>query len=327
MAQCLIDYLTFSRKLSLQPSLLDYSYYVHLFGLTECNFLEMNGRYGWAHRLYYCGISLYYDGRPDICLEISGTGCRTIEEFNPGWDWASFFRELLPFLISGEAHVSRLDVAADDTDSILQFKKMFACCQHRRYIARPRWRIWTNGDEQSIYFGSSASERRLRIYNKALEQEQEGAWIRCELQMRNDAALSFLLNWLGDSCTRMSGSGPQLLEIGNIFAGVLMDFLRFTTSSPENHNHRRCDVCSWWLRFLGSVESCRQIYLPARSYSLPRVQSFLDRQASSSLKLWLEANNGDWEDIKAMVEGASLNRRQMELLKKIEEYGDKMVTL
>lgn len=321
MARCLIDYLTFSSKV------FDYRYYVEKFSLSDVQFLEMNGRYGWLNRLYYRGISFLFGGREDICVEISGTGCRTVEEMNPGWDWRSFFLELLVDFENRDAHISRLDVAADDTDSVLQFKRMYGCCQHRRYISRSRWKIWTNGNEQSIYFGSPSSERRLRIYNKALEQEQEGAWIRCELQMRNDAALSFLLNWLGDSCTRMSGSGPQLLEIGNIFAGVLMDFLRFTTSPPENHNHRRCDVCSWWLRFLGSVECCRQIYLPERSYSLPRVQSFLDRQASSSLKLWLQANNGDWEDIKAMVEGASLNKRQVELLRKIEEYGDKMVTL
>ena len=42
------------------------------------------------------------------------------------------------------------------------------------------------------------------------------------------------------------------------------------------------------------------------------------RQASSSLKLWLEANNGDWEDIIKMVEGAQLNRRQVQLLDRMQ---------
>ena len=53
------------------------------------------------------------------------------------------------------------------------------------------------------------------------------------------------------------------------------------------------------------------------------VQRFLERQASSSLKLWLEANNGDWEDIVSMVEGAKLNSRQMQLLDKIKGEGSK----
>ncbi len=47
----------------------------------------------------------------------------------------------------------------------------------------------------------------------------------------------------------------------------------------------------------------------------------MERQASSSLKLWLEANNGDFEDIIAMIEGAQLNSRQMQLLDKIRQDG------
>ena len=72
------------------------------------------------------------------------------------------------------------------------------------------------------------------------------------------------------------------------------------------------------------VGSCPQLYVDGGVYTLWHVQRFLERQAASSLKLWLEANNGDWEDIISMVEGARLNSRQMQLLDRIkrEEAGD-----
>ena len=44
-------------------------------------------------------------------------------------------------------------------------------------------------------------------------------------------------------------------------------------------------------------------------------------QAASSLRLWLEANNGDLTDIVEMIEGARLNRRQQMLLDRIREDG------
>ena len=40
------------------------------------------------------------------------------------------------------------------------------------------------GQLESIYFGSASSKRRIRIYDKALEQKEEGNWWRVEVQMR-----------------------------------------------------------------------------------------------------------------------------------------------
>ena len=130
--------------------------------------------------------------------------------------------------------------------------------------------------------------------------------------MRNKNAVSFLLNWFREK------------DIGGCYAGVLRDFLRFTAASPDGFHYDRCEVCPWWNRFLDRVGSCPQLYVDGGVYTLWHVQRFLERQAASSLKLWLEANNGDWEDIVSMVEGARLNSRQMQLLDRIkrEEAGD-----
>ena len=66
---------------------------------------------------------------------------------------------------------------------------------------------------------------------------------------------------------------------------------------------------------------CPQLYVNGGDWGLWDVQHFLERQAASSLRLWLEANNGDLTDIVEMIEGARLNRRQQMLLDRIREDG------
>lgn len=302
--QVLLDYLTMTSKIHHQQQFLE------LLGVQDHSFMEMPGRYGWQNRLYYRGISVLYGGsREDVCLEISGTGCRTVEETSGNtFDWFRFLHGFEFDLRVGDVNVSRLDIAGDDRDSILNYRRMAMHCRRRRYICKARWNMWTDGAEQAIYFGSPASDRRLRIYNKALEQQLTGEdWIRVEMQMRNKNAVSFLLNWF------------RVKDIGSCYAGVLRDFLRFTETAPENNNHTRCETCAWWDRFIDRVGKCPQLYVDGGVYTLWHVQRFLERQAASSLRLWLEANNGDWDDIIAMVEHAKLNSRQMQLLDRIQK--------
>ena len=72
-----IDYLTMTSKVQ------DERAFLQDLGLMDCNFVEMAGRFGWTTRLYYRGVSVYFGGsRDDVCLEVSGTGCRTVEELS-----------------------------------------------------------------------------------------------------------------------------------------------------------------------------------------------------------------------------------------------------
>lgn len=297
----LIDYLTLSSKIHTGFDLLAD------LGLAEYSFLEMPGRFGWTSRHYYRGVSLYAGGdRDDVCLELSGAGCRTVEEASGhSFDWFKFFSALEPDIRSKDVNLSRVDIAGDDREGELNFSRFIPYCKHHRYICRARFRTWTDGDEQIIYFGSPQSDRRLRIYNKALEQDLDIQWVRVEMQMRDDNATSFVLNWLNKK------------DVGECYAGVLMDFIRFTRTTPEQHNHQRCETMPWWLNFVGRAAKCPQLYLDSKGYTLYDVRNFLERQASSSLRLWLDANNGDFSDIIHMIDGAKLNRRQELLLEHI----------
>jgi len=301
----LIDYLTFSSTIHNIDS------FIERLGLSGCNFIDMSGRHFYYSRKYYMGCNFYYDavldGKSSICVELSGSGCRTVEDFSgSSFDWLSFLRDFEAEFRSGEMHISRLDIAADDHDGILKFSKMAASCKHYRYICKSRRRIWTDGDEQEILFGSPKSDRRLRIYNKALEQGAAGPWWRVEMQMRNDNALSFLLNWF-------SGG-----DVGKVYAAVLLDYLRFTSSRVKHNHYDSVDVADWWSDFIGNVEACPQLYLNEKPYTILSVRRFLEKQCSSSLKLWLAVNNGDLSDLLDMVEHTRLNARQQQLLARIE---------
>lgn len=105
------------------------------------------------------------------------------------------------------------------------------------------------------------------------------------------------------------------------YSGVLRDYLRFTTKSAvraaRNNHQSRLDTVSWWDDFLGSVEALPQLYIDGGHYDLNDVEYFIRRQTSSSLKLWLEAHNGDMTDLMDIIEHARLNKRQSMLLSEI----------
>lgn len=297
----LVDYLTFS------DSVKNVFNIIESLGLTDVKWVMIKGRYGWRDAMFYRGVTIYTGGRDDIGVNLSGRGCRTVESLRPGFDWYALLMSLLDKERKGEGHISRLDVAADDHEGVLDMQKIFKYIATGRVICKAKFRTWTQGSEEHCYFGSPSSDRRVRIYNKALEQgKPEEHWIRAEMQMRDDAAVSFLLS--------LEAEG---LQIGETYAGVLLNFLRFVSEPVQGTHYDRAVVVCWWAKFLGSLRKLPVLHLPGDDYTLISVYGFLERQASSSLRLWLDTHHGDMTDIFAMIEGAQLNKRQKELLEKI----------
>ena len=268
----------------------------------------IKGRYGWRDAMFYRGVTIYTGGRDDIGVNLSGRGCRTVESCRLGFDWLGLLQHLLYNEKQKQGHISRLDIAADDHEGLLDMQKIFKYIATDRVICKAKFRTWTQGSEEHCYFGSPSSDRRVRIYNKALEQgKPEEHWIRAEMQMRDDAAVSFLLS--------LEAEG---LQIGETYAGVLLNFLRFVSEPVQGTHYDRAVVVRWWAKFLGTLRKLPVLHLPGDDYTLVSVYGFLERQASSSLRFWLDVHHGDMSDIIAMIEGAQLNKRQKELLRQIE---------
>jgi DNA relaxase NicK len=298
----LVDYLAFSSKIHSPSDILKW------LGLEEVQFIEGRPIHGWTHCNYASGIRILYGGRDDIGVEMSGTGCRFLESCNElNWDWPKFFNEVQDH--DKDMNISRLDIACDEKEGILNFEKMVKHTKQGRYISKAHNKRWIDGNEQSLIFGATTSDTRLRIYNKALERGVEGHWIRAEFQFRNEAADSFLFNLRHEK------------EIGTTYSGVLNNYLRFTRENPDdlNYHYEDAHVCAWWRKFAGTSRKIKNIRVGGMEYNLGNVLDYVQNQCSSSLKTLMMAYEGDFTKILDMIENAKLSKKQKMLLETIGE--------
>lgn len=299
----LVDYLTFTFPYD------DLNKWCDDCGLIGIAYELGKSRYGWSEHNYYNGIHLYLGDRIDACIELSGIGCRTLETLNNNsFDWLSLFRALVD---DEAAHVSRLDIACDDRECLLNFSELFDYTSSRKYISRARHCTWTNGDEQIVYYGSSQSDTRLRIYNKAMERGVHEHWIRAEFQFRNDAALSFLLNLL------------HYGDIGVTYSGVLINYLRYTVSSPDdNRNNGRLLTAPFWEEFTRSSNRIKNIKVGGLEYNYSSLTAFLEKGCASSIKTFLAITGGDIGKLLDMVNKAVLSKKQKSLIEQLRVCGE-----
>lgn len=299
--QTLIDYISFSDTLD------NLDYWCDFFRFPLSDFQAGRARYGWSEHRFFNGIHIYSGCRDDCFIELSGVGCRTLESLHSNsFDWLGFLCLIADKGPCSTLHVSRLDIATDDTDGVLSFPKLYRYTKLKRYISRARRVFWTDGSEQQIFFGSPSSDTRLRIYNKALERGvPDEQWIRAEFQLRNDAAYSFIQNL------------KLTQHIGKCYSGVLLNYLRYTVAAPDgNNNNGRIDTVSWWSDFLGECTRLKNIYVGGLEYNRQSLNDFIRKQCSSSLKLWLELNGGDLTELARIAYDANLNQKQLDLLRR-----------
>ena len=295
--EILIDYLRFTSKVHSLADLID------LLGLHGVSWEPGKARDGWQYHDYNNGMHLYHGGREDVGVELSGAGCRMLESCNENsFDWLALFDCIVDY--GADMNVSRLDVAGDDREGILKYEVLARYTEQYKYISKPRRRVWMNGDEREIIFGAKTSSTRLRIYDKALERKVEGHWMRCEFQLRDEAADSFILNLL------------QVREIGRTYGGVLLNYLRYTTRVPmeSQNNYDRIPTTPWWARFVATAEKIKNIKVGGLEYNYFNLEAFIVKQCASSLKAYIEANDGNIEPLMALIQAAQLNMKQKDML-------------
>lgn len=318
----LIDYLVLSIKTDTYEELFSQLH------MDIRDFIEIKSYYGTTNCFYHDGIKVHWNlkledkglGRSReyvdlVILDLSGKGCRTVESINNcDFDWLGFLKKYDAMFRSGDAHIARMDIACDDVDGLLDMKTLQSYTYKDKYISRSKAcpRMMIKGEE-IIYFGSEKSDRRLRIYNKALQMGQEGHWLRLEFQLRNDNAMSWYLNWLSYED-----------RIGELFAGVMLDYLRFVELPKDMdmaavkalRHQARLPTAWWWNRFLQTCNRIPQMYLPGEEYDMRRLQRAV-KQSASSVKALLLLNGGDFSAYINDVNKAKLNRYQRDLIRKL----------
>lgn len=279
------------------------------FYLTGLEFQQRKGMYGYAYSAWYDGIVYAWGGAETIYIQMSGTGCRTWETTHPGLTWEKWIKYLQTTYAT--LHISRLDIACD-TFGLLKLRNIQAFTRAGNYISR--WKtflIQEGSNEMAVIWGSSKSDFRLRIYDKTLERQKKGGaepdkipqgWVRCEFQLRNDAAASFVRSW--QAC----GS------IGQTFMGIMRNQLLYVMTY-DGKNRDRATPAPWWDKLLGDAEQIHMAYDAGKDYNFDSLKKYIFHQAGSSIKAYLAIMDGDFGPLLQGVAMSSLNDRQTELIR------------
>ena len=272
-------------------------------------FQDVKPRFGYKKAIWYPGITFYYTNNQKWHFEISGSGCRVLERINEFFTWEGLFDFLRPFLINKYIHVSRMDIACDDFSGNLSFFKMFQHLNQKKYISKIQYIHWTDGSEQSIYVGSPKSLKRLRIYNKAVEQGVEGNWIRLEFQLRNDEALQFILNLY-----------EHEYNFNYLFLGFLNKTIRFTetVTDKENKHQSRCKTAKWWFDFVKGIKLNKYLRLLGREYDVDSLIRYIQQSCGSSIKTYMQITGGDIGGLLELFKDIKVNQKQQRLIDSLE---------
>lgn len=283
--EVLIDWLTFSVKkddpnevirefLALDPALFQDTGYSLL---------------GYNKVLRFSDICVCYEPRQNdffknmgVCVSMSGNGCRTFETMSklgtmdrPGTQSVAF-PALFRLLAADEsANVSRIDIACDDREGYLDMDEIISRTRSNAVNSRMRWRDIhesLNGESKAgatVYIGAPSSDFRVRIYDKALEQGEEGHWVRVELVMRSANANAFV--------EEMTHSE----NVGRLAAQVIND--KFSFIERDDSNITRCTVCGWWQNFVDELDKVRLVSREVIQHGVEHIRNWIETQVGPSL--------------------------------------------
>lgn len=254
------DWLSFTSKVHTPDQL------IAALGLSHVPWTETKGARGYRDRKYFSCISIHYNGRSDmgVWVEMSGQGCRTFESLSKvGWEG------IFSFIRDNGLKITRLDVAYDDHTGILNIREIANDTQAGMYISRSDyWETVLSSKGTTVQIGSPQSKVLIRIYDKAAERgKTDEHWIRVELQLRDDRAVQF---------TKI------LLPIGQAFAGVLLNYLRYVEPG-EDTNKWRWPMTDYWFNLVQDAEKISIYQTPGMEYNEERCKNYVINQAGNAI--------------------------------------------
>ncbi|GFE57220.1 replication initiation factor domain-containing protein [Geobacter sp. AOG1] len=214
-----------------------------------------------------------------IHVEMTGQACREFEM--KSGQWHKLISKI--FIVGG--HFTRLDFAIDDREGHFSIAEAQDKMQRREVRSRFKKGQETTSynfsdarekDGKTLYFGSPKSAVQIRIYDKAVEQNVGGVWIRTEIQCRHERA-NTLANYILESD-----------NIGSIISNVLKSYLNFIEPATDS-NKARWPVSSWWNEFLGTVERLKLKFIDVRQ-SVMKVPEWLCTKSTNIIAPILNTN-------------------------------------
>ncbi|MBE6879770.1 MAG: replication initiation factor domain-containing protein [Ruminococcaceae bacterium] len=323
----LIDWFSFtSRNDTVQSMISRLGLSEYVFTLTPGG---AGGKYGFRSTYSFSHINIYCDHWKEkdlIMVDMSGQGCRAFDEYSK-YTYTYLFGLCL---WHPNYNVTRIDLAHDDHEGLLDIRKILKETVKRNYVSKTRKNYkyaHFNGrfEELSVMYGSKSSDIYIRIYDKAAERgydQIEKKWVRTEIVLKQSRAEEFLRLYLSGSEVVPDPKHPEKVpeikrNLGELFYGILNNYLRFVVPDPDQKNVSRFQIRKWWKEFIGSIEKIRVYVKKNTDYNLHKLQRYIVDQAGNSIEtLLLCVGEGDFWD-RILSRESKLKDRQKKL---IQEY-------
>lgn len=206
-----------------------------------------------------------------ICLDLSGTGCRSFEQYGRG-NWL----ELLSAICSkkGRCNVTRLDLAYDDHIGLLDIYRIESDVRDRNYVSKARsaritWSDDLDEDIQglTVEVGSRQSSVLIRIYDKAAERgfDHSRHWVRVELQLREQRALAAVAEIL------------KLQHVGRTASGIVRNYCTFRIPSGDS-NKSRWPIADYWDKLIMDMNRISIWISPGEPYNFSKTERHMLEQ-------------------------------------------------
>lgn len=298
----IFDWLSFTSKIHTPQELMD------ALGLSQFKWTQTKGGKGYRDRFYFNAISIHYNGRDDmgVWVEISGQGCRAFESLS-GVSWERLFF----FIRENGLKITRLDIAYDDHTGVLPMSRIVQDTQCGMFIGRSEyWETVLSSKGSTVQIGSSQSKVVIRIYDKAAERKCEDGthWIRCEIQLRDDRALQF---------TKIP------MPIGQAFAGVLLNYLRYVEPSDEDTNRWRWPMTDYWMNLVDDAQRISIYRTPGMEYNEERLKNYVINQAGNAIDCMIKMYGVD-EVLQMIEDRPTAKNPKYELLLKNHQFNKLM---
>lgn len=272
------------------------------------------------------GLNRYLD--MGIHFEMSGTGCRKLAERLS--ERGMSVRDYLLFLSDYGVKFSRIDIAYDDYNKMLDFELLEQKMKQGLVITQMRsskhldgyTKIESLGNEGnqkgvSLYFGNRASRAFIRFYDKKVEQlskkkavaEDIESWQRYEVVLKKEKAEDFVEKY--KTCE----------DLGKLYKQIIGGLVRFIDDTDSNKS--RCETSKFWKDFLGDETPLKLATKQADS-DLFSVLEWFDKSVLNSLIVLLVVAESEGIDFIGELAGSKrqLNIKQQNMINEFLVSGD-----
>lgn len=198
---------------------------------------------------------------------------------------------ILEWILEKEGHLTRLDIAGDDTDKRVRPRDLKKFCEEGQLVTHYKT-VWLHdnimgGRGSTIYFGSSSSDRRIRVYDKDIESGGMNDSVRWEIQLRNEMADK------GASHILHSKS------FGDAFKSTLVDMIDFREKNTiETEKRKRTK----WFNSIVEDAKKADYTIPSSLITIESMEKWLEKQVAPSLAAVTTAKGGDLSYIESIIE-------------------------